>query len=150
VPTLTLTNSTISNNSVFNGGAVQADFATMVVTNDVFDTNTSTGGGSAFWHHGTGSITITGATFNKNETTNGASGAAIGGDGTSMAIHSCTFTSNKAAANGGAVDAAVLNTTIDNSTFDSNTAGDAMHLGSGGGLFTGYAVTITNSTFSNN
>src|SRR6516164_2546494 len=50
IPTLTVTNSTISNNSTSLGGAgvVQAEFATMIVTNDVFDTNTSTGGGSAF------------------------------------------------------------------------------------------------------
>src|SRR5262249_37214545 len=71
-------------------------------------------------------------------------------DGTSMGIQSCTFTNNKASSNGGAVDAGVTDTTIDNSTFDSNTAGDATHPASGGGLFTGYNVPITKSTFSNN
>src|SRR5262249_20951544 len=39
IPTLTLTNSTISNNSTFNGGVVWTDFATMIATNDLFDTN---------------------------------------------------------------------------------------------------------------
>src|SRR5262249_22601628 len=34
IPTLTLTDSTISNNSTFNGGVVWADFATMTLTND--------------------------------------------------------------------------------------------------------------------
>src|SRR5215813_3413735 len=150
IPTLTLTNSTISNNSTFNGGVVWTDFATTIATKDLFDTNMSTGGGSAFYHHGLGPTTITGSTFTHNKTTNG-SGAAIGGDdGMSMGIQSCTFTNNRASGNGGAVAAGVSNTTIDNSTFDSNTAGDATHPASGGGLFTGYNVTVTRSTFSNN
>src|SRR5262249_8939643 len=150
-PTLTVTNSTISNNSTFNGGVGWGDFATVYMTNDLFDTNTSTGGGSAFFHNGPGSITITGSTFNNNKTTNGGNGAAIGGDNnTSMGIQSCTFTNNKTSGNGRAVDIGVTSMTIDNSTFDSNTAGDATHPASGGGLFTGYTVTITRSTFSNN
>src|SRR5262249_57564476 len=41
IPTLTLTNSTISNNSTFNGGVVWTDFATTIATNDLFDTNMS-------------------------------------------------------------------------------------------------------------
>src|SRR5215470_18060264 len=152
IPTLTLTNSTISNNSTFNGGVVWTDFATTIATNDLFDTNMSTGGGSAFYHHGLGSTTITGSTFTHNKTTNGGSGAAIGGDdGTSMGIQSCTFTNNKSIGNGGAVAAGVTDMTIDNSTFDSNTAGDMSHPNSSGGaLSTGYVVTITNSTFSKN
>src|SRR5262249_46671466 len=113
---------------------------------------TSTGGGSAFYHHGLGSTTITGSTFTHNKTTNGGSGAAIGGDdGTSMGIQSCTFTNHTASGNGGPKAAGRTATTSANSTFDSNTAGDMSHPNSsGGGLYTGYVVTITNSTFSKN
>lgn len=148
-PTLTITNSTISHNSGNFGGGISSSFANVTATNVVFDANQSTGGGSAFYHHGLGTQTFTNCTFTGNTTT--GSGGAVYGDGASLIVQSCTFSGNTAISNGGAIVPGFTSATIDDTTFDNNSAGDGAHPNaSGGALFTGSVVTITNSTFSNN
>ncbi len=143
-PTLTITNSTISNNSGTLGGGISSSFANVDATNVVFDSNQSTAVAGAFYHHGQGSVTFSSCTFTEN-TTSGNGGAVAGDGGGALNVYGCTFTGNSATGSGGGMDAGFVTNTIEDTTFDGNVAG-----AQGGGLSTGQVVTVTGSTFSNN
>ncbi len=148
--TITVTNSTFSNNTWASGYGGAISGGTVTVTNSSFSGNSATSGGAI---HGNGFVTVTNSTFSGNS---GASGGAISG-GTVTATNS-TFSNNTASGSGGAISGTALGmripgtVTVANSTFSNNTAamdGGAIVVTTGiaGGEV---AVAVTDSTFSNN
>ncbi len=93
---LTLTASTLSNNSAPGAGAIQADNTTFTFTNDTFAGNAATNGlGGAISLFSPGGGTLTNVTF-ANNTSSGGSGlfaAAIAG-GTALTIDNTLFAAN--------------------------------------------------------
>ncbi len=148
--TLTITNSTISNNTGTNGGGVASSFANVVATNVVFDSNAASNFGGGVYHHGLGMLLFTNCTFTNNTAATGGGG--MSGDGPKLVLDTSTFSGNHSVSQGGgALDAEFTSGTINDSTFDGNTAGDVSHTNAAGGaLTTGQVVTINRSTFSNN
>ncbi|MBW4695573.1 MAG: CHAT domain-containing protein [Lyngbya sp. HA4199-MV5] len=147
--TLTVNNSTISNNTATGrggtldgGGGIHNKNATLTVNNSTISNNTvngaSGGGGTG------GGILINGGTVTVNNSTisnNTATGAAggVGGNGGGIANGSI----------GGVGNGSTL--VVSNSTFSNNIAltGNGS-LGSGGGIFNSGTLTITDSTFRGN
>src|SRR5262249_16379248 len=128
---------------------ITSSFANVTAMNVVFDTNTSTNIGGAFYHHGLGMQLFTNCTFTNNSAA--GTGGAIGGDGVKLVVDPSPFSHNHAVMGGGAAEPEFTTVTIPDSTFDSNPAGDVTHTNAAGGaLSTGQVVTITGSTFSNN
>jgi predicted outer membrane repeat protein len=93
---LTITASTLSNNTAPGAGAIQADSTTFTFTNDTFAGNSATNGlGGAISLFSPGGGTLTNVTF-ANNTSGGGSGlfaAAIAG-GTSLTINNTIFDGN--------------------------------------------------------
>jgi predicted outer membrane repeat protein len=135
--TLTLADSTITNNYGDYGGAVYNDghggSATLIVTNCTFSDNLSDNSGGAIYNDGgsggNATLTVTGSTFSLNFT-NSNNGGAIQHDGSmggaAGSITNCTFNVNYAPGDGGAIyvggqsGSAALS--ISNCTFYQNTA----------------------------
>jgi len=137
--TLTISNSTFSNNSVdfgYGGGAILAT-STLTISNSTFSNNSAYYDGAI---HAESTLTITDSTFSGNSAGFG-SGAVYAG-GTTIIINS-TFSGNSAGYSGGAVMVSGT-TTITDSTFSGNSAGF------GGAVYAGATTTITNSTFVDN
>ncbi|MGO9356129.1 MAG: choice-of-anchor Q domain-containing protein, partial [Xanthobacteraceae bacterium] len=140
--TLTVTNSTFSDNSGGDGGGV-FNAATLTVTNSTFELNSAHLGGGIF-NNGGASLTVTSSTFSGDNATGGlGSGGGMYNEGTAMVVNS-TFAGNDAANGfGGGIynsnNGAVL--TITNCTFSRN--GPAA---SGGGIYNEIGtVRVTNS-----
>ena len=137
---LTITNSTISNNSTGDtvngfyaaGGGIYDDGVPLTITNDIFSGNAATVGGGI--NITTPLTTITNSTFDGNYAY-GAGGAIDAGGGTSgdkVIIVGSTISNNTAGGSGGIYDDALM--TIVNSTIAKNSAS-----GYGGGIsFSGY------------
>jgi predicted outer membrane repeat protein len=149
--TLTVTNSTFSDNSTSDyGGAIYNDSrfsaTTLAITNSTFSSNSATYHGGAIYNDGyfnPAIVTITNSTFSDN------SAVQFGGviddrDGTLTFIDS-TFSGNHTSLSGGAIYAYTDTLTLINSTFSGNSS-------SYGGGISDYASTLTstNSTFSGN
>lgn len=152
--TLTINDSTLSNNvitSSTNGGAIYSTGA-LTINNSTLSGNSAGGSGGAIYS--TGAVTISKSTFSGNSATN--SGGAI--DVTNaLTIGNSTFSGNNAL-NGGAIrnDATNGILTLDSSTISGNTATSF-----GGGIFSNSAAVsgtdpttsftlIRNSTLSGN
>jgi CSLREA domain-containing protein len=147
---LMLQNLTIANGrSGGNGGGIENN-GTLTVTNTTFSNNfagpgSGVAGGGGIWNGGT--VTVTNSTFSGNNAD--FVGGGIENGGTMMVINS-TFSHNGAVIGGGIRSGGtltVIHSTIINSTFSSNGA-----LLSGGGIDNGTLseLTVTNSTFSGN
>ena len=139
---LTVANSTFANNSAFQfGGGVSSTSPTAVITveNSVFSNNYAFVDGGAI--RGGGSLTVAKSVFYDNSAQSGGAILHLG----TLSVEDSTFTNNSASF-GGAIDTSGALTTgmITNSTFSSNSAI------SGGGITNSGELTITNSTFSNN
>ncbi len=143
---LTVTNSTISNNSTasFGGGiAVNRNTSNVVVQNSTISGNTSTGSGAGIYHNYGGSLLVTGTTFTGNVAngTNGGGGIGFGNriNGAGFIVRNSTFTGNTALNHGGAIvfTSSLQGTAfIQNSTISKNSApnGSAAQGNSGGGV----------------
>ena len=168
--TFEMTAGVVSNNSSYSsGGAIYVESSTVTISGGHFDTNTASSidnnkvyGGALFLSSCT--VNITGGTFSNNIVTNTGTtttntefyGGAIYiiGSGTSEApalISNCTFSSNSAYQNGGAIytgGESYIN--INNSTFENNTVtngnaqGSAVYIGNMDGN-----IIINNCEFSN-
>jgi CSLREA domain-containing protein len=147
---LTLSNSTITGNSVGSntsgGGLYVLSGATATVTNCTF-TNNSAGGTGVDGSEGgglfdSGTIAVTGSTFNAN--TAGSDAGALYADGTAT-VSFCTFTNNISGADGGA-----LHVTGSFTMTDCTIAGNTSSSNGGAIETSGAATTISNSTFANN
>ena len=137
------------------GGLYSVDCGSLEIVDSTFSNNNSTyygGGGVGF--KGTGSVTITGSTFDNNSV-NGSSYATGGGafvdtSGT-VSISNSTFTNNYSYYGGGGVDLHSNDVLISGSTFANNTS----HNDSGGGASieskgNGGNLFIRTSTFADN
>lgn len=159
---VSVSNSTVSNNSAANGGGI-ADFGALTVIGGLFTGNSAVGGGALSI---TGAATVTGATVSNNtadsvgggifffsgtlalsQSTLSGNSASLGGAiinsfGT-LSLSQSTISNNKAVL-GGALFNQDGTTTIADSTIDQNSAGAG-----GGGIFTvaGSNTLISDSTF---
>ena len=155
--TLTVTNSTISDNQASSGGGVY-NTGTLTITSSTISDNTSTlyDGGGLFVASGT--VTVTNSTISGNTAINANSGVSSGGGiynhGGTLTVSNSTISGNTAANGGGGIDnGATL--TVTSSTISNN---NAIHESSlsfpyGGGILsygTGVVATVTNSTISGN
>ncbi len=171
--TLTVTNSTFSDNSAPSGtgGGILNIGGTLAIKNGTFSGNSAGGtggsnGGGGIDNEESGTVTVTNSTFSGNSSAywgggiensagtltvtnstfsdNGAdNGGGIHNDST-LTITNSTFAGNSAEFYGGGIDDEGSSTlSVTNSTFSKNSAGD------GGGIFnnSGATLTVTNSTF---
>jgi CSLREA domain-containing protein len=116
--TLTINNSTISNNAATTstGGGIKSD-GPLIITNSTFSGNSSIVSGGAIRDE-VGTMTVTNSTFSGNSSANGG---AIDVDG-DLTITNSTFSGNTATSNGGAIYKTNNPLTITNSTFSGNSA----------------------------
>lgn len=162
---LAVADSIISDNSaisdepatVYVGGGAVNNLGILTIENSSFTNNTATTYGGVFANHG-GIITITSSTFSGNSTADG--GFIDNFAGGTLIISNSSFVDNTATGNGPSCcgGGVILNesndgidstVTISNSTFLGNSASVANDR-SGGVIFNIGAITIVNSTFSDN
>ncbi|MCL4861319.1 MAG: PxKF domain-containing protein, partial [Caldilineaceae bacterium] len=167
---LTLKNLTIAkgNGATSQGGGIRNDRGTLTVTNSTFSDNSAVLGGGIY---NEGTLTVENSTFSANSATGGSvsGGGGIRNLGTATVTNS-TFSGNSAVFGGGIVNVGVL--TVENSTFSKNSAnldgGGIYNSGSlnltnstfsdnsvtadsyGGGIYNSGSLDLTNSTFSGN
>jgi predicted outer membrane repeat protein len=153
--------------AIFNDGYQDPSFpahtATLTVTNSTFSNNFGSQHGGAIWNESGGIVmNVSNSAFNQNSS-NGQAGAIQfdGSNGTATgSIVRCTFSQNSARSYGGAVNVDGFSgnapLTITNCTFDQNSASHpTLAKGWGGGLAldgsSGSAVvTVSNCTFNGN
>ena len=142
--TVTITNSTVSNNSATGGeGGGMYNVGTLTIADSTFSGNLATYGGGMY--NLTSSPTISNSTFSGNSATDNGGGM-HNTNGSSPTISNTTFSGNSAFSGGGMYNNN-SNPTISNSTFSGNSAND-----NGGGMHNtnGSSPTISNTTFSGN
>jgi hypothetical protein len=145
--TLTVTNSTFSNNSSIFGGAISSA-GTLTVNGSVFSNNSAISNSTGGAILSTGSLTVTNSTFSGNSAGQGG-GIYNAGGGSSLTVTDSTFTNNSASEiYGGGIYNAGGALTVTDSTFFNNSA----HSG-GGGIYADSVsslTTIVDSTISGN
>jgi predicted outer membrane repeat protein len=139
--TLTVTDSTFSDNSAnFNGAGIYNN-GTLTVTNSTFSDNSAYTSGGGIYNTGTGTLTVTNSTFSGNGVD--GYGGGIYNDGTLMVTNS-TFSENGVYDLGGGIyNSGTL--TVTDSIFSNNSV-----VNYGGGIYNSGTLTATNSTFSGN
>jgi len=144
-------------NSVVTGNAQGAVYintsgptpSSLVLTNDLFSSNTSTIGPGAL-EVSFANLTATNVTFQDNTGSVGGVAYIHGGATYTQSFTRCTFTGNSTTTSGGALSITAPKVTVDASTFDDNSASGNLY---GGGAIYGAGTAgtvITNSTFTNN
>ena len=148
--TLTLSNSTLSNNSSVDGGAIYIDSGgTLTVSGSTLSGNSATGGadGGAIYINTGGTVTV-----NSNSTISGNSAGFGGGiaDFGTLTVSNSTISGNSVADGfGGGILQAGGTLTVNNSTISGNSTSGSQPLG--GGIFAfASTVTLSNSTISGN
>jgi hypothetical protein len=162
--TLTLTNSTVSENSATGdyatGGGI-ANSGTLTLTNSTVSSNSTDAQGGGIDNTYEGTLTLTHSTVSGN---NGSYGGGIVNDGTLTLTHSAV-SGNSAEYGGGVVSYGTL--TLTNSTVSENSALNGSGIDNfhgtltlthstvsgnsgGGGIYTSGTATVTNSTVSGN
>ena len=146
--TLTLQNVGVSNGrSTQNGGALYIErLSTVTITNSTFSNNQGANGGAIAmngWgaNDAGGVLTVTNSTFTNNVATaaglagggNGGGGIYVSG-GSTATVDGSTFTGNQAV-NGGGIHVLLSNLTVTNSTFNSNIANGNPSGGGGGAIY---------------
>ncbi|MFP5206211.1 MAG: choice-of-anchor Q domain-containing protein, partial [Acidobacteriota bacterium] len=167
--TLTVSNSTISGNTVVSapasgvgnsyGGGIH-NSGTLTVTNSTFIGNTAMGPGYDFGagiYSGSGTLRITNSTFSQNFAQNGtnSSGGAIYIGGGTLTVTNSTIFGNSATAGGstsygGGIFSGGGTLTVINSTISGNFATAGGGTGYGGGIFSSSPVNMSNSILSGN
>jgi predicted outer membrane repeat protein len=143
--TLTLTNCTLSNNTVGNfGGAIYVFFGNLTITGCTLSTNTAAFGGVILSQ---GGIVNCSSNTLSNNTATMEGGAVYNYSGGSYVITDCTLSANTAQHGGAIYNSAVL--TVTNSTLSTNNANNT---GYGGAIFNaiGGNLTVNACTLSNN
>ena len=148
---VTITDSTFTNNrvvtaSALSGGAIRNRFGTMTISNSTFSNNSSVNTAGAISNGET--LTIAGSTFTGNTATDDA--GAVYSTGT-LSISNSQFNGNSAEGYGGGLYVSgtltISNTTVSGNTANSNND----TVGNGGGLYLNSATaTISGSTISGN
>ncbi|MEJ2600662.1 MAG: choice-of-anchor Q domain-containing protein [Anaerolineales bacterium] len=132
--TLTITDSRFMANSAANYGGGISNWGAMTVTNSTFSTN-SAGWGGAIYNHEKSILTITNSTITHNDASYG--GGIYNHVNGTLSIGNSTFFANRAANYGGGISNYQGSVTIkDNSTFSGNSAnyGGAIDNSEGGTL----------------
>jgi len=146
--TLIVSDSIISGNNAFQGGAICND-GTATITNSTIFNNGASHGGAIY---SSGVLTITNSTFSANNAGSGpGNGGAILNNGNGkLNVAGSTFSANTAADAGGAIiNGGAL--TITNTTFSGNNAHEGGGIDNLPGSCVGCAILkITNSTFASN
>jgi hypothetical protein len=138
--TLTVTNSTFSENGgIGSGGAIFND-GRLSVTNSTFSANAGSFGGAIASNIGT-ALSVINSTFSSNHSVYGT----IGNFGT-LTVTNSTFSSNSSSYGGGIYTYGTA--TVTDSTFTGNIA--AAGGNEGGGVFNAGTLSVTDSTFSAN
>lgn len=126
--TVTVTNSTLTNNSAGVGGGICNNGGTVTVTNSTFANNYSNAyhdwGGGIYNYSGT--LTIANSTFANNYAYFGGSG--IFNEGGALTITNSTFANNSGLFGGGILNYSGA-LTVTNSTFANNRGGDCLNSG---------------------
>jgi predicted outer membrane repeat protein len=136
--TLTLTNSTVSDNAAYVGGGIYNYSGTVTLTNSTVSGNVGEVGGGICLYNSGGTVTLTNSTVSGNTAEYGGGGIFSSG---TLTLNNATVSSNSARRGGGINGAA----TLINSTISGNTAEY------GGGMYSsGGTVTLTSSTVSGN
>lgn len=150
---LTLKNLTLSHGAVTgtNKGGAIFNNGTLTLINTTFTNNTASAGGGAIYN--SGNLTSTNSTFSNNAATDGLTG--FGGaiynysGNSNMTITGGTFSGNQAADDGGAIGFNATNTaSINGATFTSNTGGMGGAIAALGGVAN--SLTIFGASFNNN
>ncbi|GIW43121.1 MAG: hypothetical protein KatS3mg077_0403 [Candidatus Binatia bacterium] len=138
--TVTITNSTLSNNRAteFGGAISNIGGGTVTITNSTLSGNRAGRGGAI--SNASGTVTITNSTISNNRS--GRNGGGIGNAG-AVTITNSTLSGNSADDGGGIMNFGRV--TITESTLSQNTARSGGGIGNDGGT-----ATITNSTISGN
>jgi hypothetical protein len=117
----TLQNLVVQNcNATNQGGGMYLSASTPVITDCVFDGNTSPAGAGARFN-GCSDLTVTGCTFSSNVSDGGQGGGASAGSG-SYTFDGCTFTGNTTTKGGGGLFTMAGACNVTNCTFETNTA----------------------------
>lgn len=142
--TLTVTNSTFSNNTATNfGGGIFNNGDTLTVTNSVFSGNRAGSGGGIAGING--ALNVTDSTFSGNNTSAGDGGGIFNNSNT-LTVTNSTLSGNNAVGGGGGIYNSGNLLTVTKSTLSGNHAG-----GGGGGIFnTNSTLTVTNSAITGN
>ncbi|MBA4371352.1 MAG: hypothetical protein C0402_00650 [Thermodesulfovibrio sp.] len=137
---VTLTNTTLSDNSVNADGGGVYNQGTLTMTNSIISGNSSATYGGGIDNEGSGALTMTNSTLSGNTT---AYGGGIFNRG-SVSLTNSTLSGNSALQNGGGIENAG-SVTMTNSTISGNSANIF-----GGGILNNATLTITNSIIASN
>ncbi len=146
--TFTLRNLSVVHGRDNHGAAILNIFATVIITNVIFDSNTGTIGVGGAINSAAGTLIIDSSQFTNNRSGDNG-GAIVAQTGNITSVTNSTFSFNTAGGTSGAFSNTGSLTTISGSTFNNNTAardGGAINHTSAGG----YTLTISNSTIVNN
>jgi hypothetical protein len=138
-------------NSDGSGGGIE-NSGTLSITNVTISGNSVSGGGDGGGISNSGTMVLTDCTLSGNSATaltfsisvSGGEGGGVSNSGT-MAITDSTLSGNSAAFGGGIANSRML--TLSGSTLSGNTAG---LVGQGGGIFNSGTLALTNSTLNDN
>jgi len=146
--TLTITNSTFSNNNTVQGGAIYNNSGTLLITNSIFSGNSSGYGGAIASSGITSIVNITNSVFSGNSSSSGSGGSGVYSEGT-LTIRNSSFINNTHPGGRGVIYNSQGTASISNSTFSGNSSGSGSN--NVGGIYNSNGpMTITNSTFSGN
>ena len=143
--TLELSGVTITNGSVYNGGGVYNEVGTVTVTNSTLSENSADGNGGGIYNL-SGNVTVSNSTFfaNSAQKPSGGGGGILNHLDATLTITDSSFSDNSVAGYGGGVwNKGVLDVTA--GIFDGNAA-----VVDGGGIWTDGTATIVGSTLSGN
>ncbi len=131
--TLTMSDATFSGNYATRGGAIAASlYPKLTIEDSVFQENEAYSYGGALHLVTSAEITLSGTTFDANATSAGVAGAIYQTSYGSLAVSECTFTSNTAKSDGGALYVySHIEVDLRDSTFEENRSSSA----SGGALY---------------
>ena len=136
--------STFTNNSAADGGAIDNNLnATLHISHSTFTSNTASYGG-AIESFGT-SVNVTGSTFSSNNTTGHGDGGAIWNEQGALTVDTSVFSGNTSGTTGGAISCYGDSLDVSTSTLSGNHSGQ-----SGAGIYSGCALTVSNTTFQGN
>lgn len=157
---MTITNSTFSNNTAAAGGGAVQNSSVMSISGSSFNGNTTTGSGGAIGNNGAGQLTVSHLVVNGNSAQIDGGGLYYQPNtaGATLSVTGSTFSNNAAnsdnntTGDGGGVHVSGAGTaTISRSTISGNTVGgNATGAGNGGGLNVESPLDLTNATVSGN
>jgi hypothetical protein len=147
--TLTVSNSTFTNNTASIAGAIYNEYGTLTVTNSTFTGNSADTGGGGAIENALGTATVSNSTFSGNSA-GGSGGGIFNGGGSTLRVTTSTFSGNSATNGGGIFNGGTADVT--NGTFGGNSASTSIDYLGGGGIFNYHTGTlsVTTSNFSGN